>query len=141
MSIDKYNPEHYLDLTAYEALSNMDREERRSSFRPIVYICSPYTGDVETNVAKAKRYCRYAVDTHHLPIAPHLFFPQFMEDGDFSVRRDALFMGLVLLSKCMELWVFGERISEGMAIEIEKAKQRGRTIRYFDEFCKEVGSK
>ena len=50
-------------------------------------------------------------------------------------------MGLVLLSKCMELWVFGERISEGMAIEIEKAKQRGRTIRYFDENCKEVGSK
>ena len=29
-------------------------------------------------------------------------------------------MDIVLLSKCSELWVFGERISKGMSIEIEK---------------------
>ncbi|MCL2861796.1 MAG: hypothetical protein FWE22_05240 [Firmicutes bacterium] len=27
-----------------------------------VYICSPYRGDIETNVANARRYCRYAFD-------------------------------------------------------------------------------
>ena len=50
----------------------------------------------------------------------------------------ALFMDIVLLSKCSELWVFGERISKGMSIEIEKAKRKGQPIRWFTDDCKEV---
>jgi hypothetical protein len=33
---------------------------------------------------------------------------------------------------------FGERISEGMALEIAKAKRRGMPIRYFNHKCEEV---
>ena len=47
-------------------------------------------------------------------------------------------MDIVLLSKCSELWVFGERISQGMSIEIEKAKRKGQPIRWFTADCKEV---
>lgn len=47
-------------------------------------------------------------------------------------------MDIALLSKCAELWVFGERISSGMSIEIEKAKRKGQLIRYFTETCEEV---
>ena len=36
------------------------------------------------------------------------------------------------------LWVFGERISKGMSIEIEKAKRKGQPIRWFTDDCKEV---
>lgn len=54
-------------------------------------------------------------------------------------ERDlALFMDIVLLSKCAELWVFGEKITSGMSIEIEKAKRKGQLIRYFTETCEEV---
>ena len=38
-----YNAEGYIDLTAYEALSRIEREERKAkkaeSYRPVVYIC------------------------------------------------------------------------------------------------------
>ena len=47
-------------------------------------------------------------------------------------------MDIVLLSKCSELWVFGERISKGMSMEIEKAKRKGQPIRWFTDDCKEV---
>ena len=58
---------------------------------------------------------------------------------DSQTERDlALFMDIVLLSKCAELWVFGGTISKGMSIEIEKAKRKGQPIRYFTEDCKEV---
>lgn len=50
----------------------------------------------------------------------------------------ALFMDIVLLSRCDQLWVFGERISKGMSMEIEKAKRKGQPIRRFDFNCREV---
>ena len=49
-----------------------------------------------------------------------------------------MFMDIVLLSKCSELWVFGERISNGMRIEIERAKRKGQLVRYFSDLCEEV---
>lgn len=36
------------------------------------------------NQEAARRYCRYAVDAGYVPIAPHLFFPQFMAYTQFS---------------------------------------------------------
>ena len=70
----KYNSEGYYDPTTYEALFSIEKEERSlRTFRPIVYICSPYAGDVETNVQKARRYCRFAVDKHYLPYASVAF--------------------------------------------------------------------
>lgn len=55
MSVDKFNSEGYYDPTAYEAMSTVEKEERAlRAFRPIVYICSPYAGEIEKNV-KAPR--------------------------------------------------------------------------------------
>ena len=72
MSINKFNSEGYYDPTTYEALTNIEKEERAlRAFRPIVYICSPYAGDVATNVENARRYSRFAVEAGYIPIAPH----------------------------------------------------------------------
>ena len=63
MNRDKQNQEGYDDPTAYEAITNIEQEERAlRAFRPIVYICSPYSGDVEHNVKAAQGYSRHAVD-------------------------------------------------------------------------------
>jgi hypothetical protein len=87
MCIDKRNSEGYPDPTAYEALSLIEKEERAlRAFRPIVYICSPYAGDIEKNVKAARDYCRFAVDKGFIPVAPHLLFPQFMDDTDPQER-------------------------------------------------------
>jgi len=61
-----------------------------------------------------------------------------MDDTSAEERNLAIFMDIVLMSKCSELWVFGERISKGMSIEIEKAKRKGQPIRWFTDDCKEV---
>ena len=140
MSVDIRNSEGYLDPTPYQAFLEIEHEEHRAlrAFRPIIYICSPYAGNVEGNVAAARKYSRFAMERGYIPIAPHLLFPQFMEGSDPEQRRLGIFFGLVLQSKCKEVWVFGGNITKGMAVEIEKAHERGLPVRYFTERCVEV---
>ena len=56
MEINKYNCEGYYDPTPYEALTRIENEARKlHTFRPVVYICSPLSGDVEGNQERAAR--------------------------------------------------------------------------------------
>lgn len=139
---DFYNSEGYASPTEYEAFTHIEKEEKAAAkaaaFRPVVYICSPYSGDTERNTANARRYSRFAVDRHYLPITPHIYFTQFMDDNIPEERDTAIFMNWVLMSKCVELWVFGEYISPGMKAEIERAKHKHMKIRYFTEELEEV---
>ena len=135
--VDRKNASGLQDPTAYEALSNIKKEERL--FLPLVYICSPYAGDVEKNTERAKLYSRFAVmERNAIAFAPHLLLPLYLSDDDPEQRELALFMDIVFLGKCNELWVFGETITNGMQREIDKAKQRRMTIRYFTEELEEV---
>lgn len=141
MSVNKFNSEDYHDPTALEALTNIiekGKAEKRAVFKPLVYICSPYAGDIDINVKKARKFCRFAIEKNHIPLAPHLLFPQFMDDNDPKERELAMFMNMVLLGKCNELWVFGSIISKGMEEEIAKAKKRKQLIRYFNDHLQEV---
>lgn len=139
MSIDKRNNEGYFDPTAYEALYMIEKEERAlRAFRPIVYICSPYAGDIEKNVKAAQGYSRFAVDKGFIPVAPHLLFPQFLNDADPDERELGLFFGNALMSKCAEVWVFGNNITAGMTAEIKRARWKNYRLRYFTEDLKEV---
>ena len=56
--------------------------------------------------------------------------------SELDERDIALHMDYVLVTKCVEMWVFGE-ITEGMAHEIDIAEKRNMPIRYFDTNCKE----
>ena len=94
MSISKYNSEGYPDPTAFGALSSIENEARAlRAFSPIVYICSPFAGDIEKNVVAARTYSRFAVEQGYIPIAPHLLFPQFLDDSDPKERELGLFFG------------------------------------------------
>ena len=108
----------------------------------IFYVCCHTVGG-ETldkklflNSEKARRYSRFAADAGMIPIAPHLLFPQFLSEE--TERELAIFMDLVLLGKCEQLWVFGGEVSDGMRREIGKAKQKNMTIRYFTEDMEET---
>ena len=74
----------------------------------------------------------------YIPIAPHLLFPQFLDDDNPEERELGLFFGNALMSKCSEVWVFGSRISSGMESEIKRAKWKNHCLRYFTEECQEV---
>lgn len=132
MRVSWFNSEHYFSPTEHDGILNVLLEEKRKRYRPLVYICSPYAGDVERNVENARRYCRFAVDSRCIPVASHLLYPQFMDDGNEDERNLGLFFGKVLMDKCGEVWVFGE-ISEGMKSELLRAKRRNMTIRYFSD--------
>ena len=78
------------------------------------------------------------MDKGFIPIAPHLLFPQFMNDTDPQERELGLFFGNTLMSKCSEVWVFGSFISPGMQAEIKRAKWKNYRLRYFTENLEEV---
>lgn len=141
MSMNRFNSEGYIDMTAFKALTNIEKEAKKTSYKPLVYICSPYSGDVDDNTAKTREYCRFAVRQNCIPLASHLHYPQFLDDSVPSERELGVFFGMVLMSKCSEVWVFGSRISSGMALEIEKAKSKNQPIKYFSDTCEEVRPK
>lgn len=98
----------------------------------LVYICSPLRGDIEGNIKKAQQYCHEVVELFPdvLPIAPHIYCTQFLDDSIPWERKEGMKMGLQLLRGCDELWVFGiDKPSEGMRAEIEYAKKRGIRVR------------
>ena len=141
MGINKFNPEGYRDPTPHEALTNImrrEKAEKKYAFKPLVYICSPYSGDIEGNIKRTCSFCRFALESNSIPIAPHLMFPQFMEDENSEERELAIFMDIVLMGKCSEVWVLGDKISNGMAREIEVAKKRRQPVRYFSPEHEEV---
>ena len=105
-----------------------------------VYICSPYAGDVESNIKAAKRYSRYAALNGCVPITPHLLFTQYLDDSIPEERQLGLNFGYTLLDKCSEIWVFGDRISAGMKAEIARAKEKNYRLRYFSADCREYAN-
>lgn len=61
-----------------------------------------------------------------------------MNDDDPAERELAIFMDVILLGKCSELWVLGDTVSAGMQAEIDVAKKRRQPIRYFNSKFQEV---
>lgn len=96
MSVNKYNSEGYNDPTTYEALTNIDKQDKAAKkaahfclsekYRPLVYICSPYSGTITKNVKRARKLCRFALDIGAIPLAPHLLYPQFVDDENPEER-------------------------------------------------------
>ena len=74
---------------------------------------------------RAKGYCRIIVQEGDIPIAPHLFFPQFMSDSKAAERKRAMEMNLEIMRHCDEVHFFGHQISFGMFQEIQAAKKMG----------------
>ena len=95
----------------------------------IVYIASPYAGDVEGNVEFAKAACRLAMEEGSTPVAAHLLYPQMLDDTVPEQRELGIRMGLKLLEACSELWLCGSRISNGMQEELKAAQLHGIPVR------------
>jgi len=136
------NSEKYADPTAGEAMFRVmqeekqekrERQQRRHEMinRPKVYVVSKYAGDIEKNVANAIRYCRFAIEKGYMPIASHLLYPRILNDNVPEERELGLMFGLALLSKCNEVWCFGEEKSAGMVQEIKMALKLKKPIRFF----------
>ena len=96
----------------------------------LIYVASPYAGDIEKNTEFAKEACRFVMDEEYAFFAPHLLYPQVLDENNFAERQLALAMGKEFLSWCDELWVFGKIISPGMQAEIELAQEHEVPVKY-----------
>lgn len=99
----------------------------------LLYIISPYAGDIEKNTAFAVNCCRYAIRQGYTPIAVHLLYPQILNDQNPEERAAGLRLGLNILEHCALAWVCGTTVSSGMAGEIQLAEQLGIPIQYVKE--------
>lgn len=95
----------------------------------LIYVASPYAGDVEKNTEFAKEACRHVMNVGHAFFAPHLLYPAILDDSQPEQRQLGLDMGLAMLEHCDELWCYGDHISFGMHLEIEKADHLGIPVR------------
>lgn len=118
---------------------NQNMAVSKPAFRPLVYICAPYTGDKKANMNRAKAFAAYAYKEGNIPLTAHLLFP-FLDDVDADERQTATFMDIVLMGKCQEVWVLGDTVPDGMRKEIDVAKRRRQPIRYFNSKFEEVES-
>ena len=128
--IEFRNHEGYADPTAHVALTKVFRQNL------FTYICSPYRDNPRVNVMRARHYCKFTVSKGRIPIAPHLYFPQFMSEE--MERERVMQMNFELLKLCGELWVFGDKITKGMEAEIAHAVRLRKNICYFTTKCEEV---
>lgn len=83
MGVNIRNSEGYMDTVPFQALSGIDHEVKAASkpaFRPLVYICAPFSGDIEANKKKAAEFAEYAYRNGCIPLTAHLLFP-FIQTG------------------------------------------------------------
>lgn len=97
-----------------------------------VYICSPLGGDVQENLERAKRYMEFALRSGTAPVVPH-FYALCLNDGDPHEREIGIAAGLNLIWFCDEMWIFGNRITEGMKTEIQFCKNLNIKMRHISE--------
>lgn len=89
---------------------------------------------IYTAQSKQYFYCRDAVCefvfSHGcIPINPFRLFDYFLSD---RVDRDKVrAANAEMLSRCDEVWIFGETLADGVLIEIAQAVTEGKPIRYF----------
>ena len=116
----------------------LEKFDKADKYYPLVYVCSPFRGNIDENIINARKYSRFAFDKKNIPITPHLLYPQFINDNDLFERNIAIHkINYVLIGLCKEMWVFGDVITEGMEREILIAKKRKMRIRYFSKDLKE----
>lgn len=118
-----------LDCLHYVAaeLVRIDRRRRVDGVRTRrVYVCHPFRDDPVRNMERVRDICAELVADGYLPLAPHLFLPQILDET--TDREVAMKLCLELLDDCDEVRVFGSDITDGMREEIARAEARGMPV-------------
>ena len=95
-----------------------------------VFIGHPISGDIKGNVEKVLKICSELHTKDIIPVAPYLISLQYLDDKIVEDRE----LGMEANHECFhrryvdELWLFGDRISDGMKKEILLAKEMNMPI-------------
>ena len=87
----------------------------------LIYVCSPKE---DTRIPAQTKFICYLIAKHgHVPIAPRLYFPQFIHHGAEPLSAE-------LLSLCDEMWAIGPA-TDAMKDEMEMALKEHIPIEHF----------
>jgi hypothetical protein len=95
-----------------------------------IFIGHPISGDLEKNIRRVLEICSKIHTKNIIPVAPYLISLQYLNDELIEDRK----LGMEANHECFyrkyvdELWLFGDRISEGMKKEIALAYELGIPI-------------
>lgn len=98
-----------------------------------VILESPYAGDIEANVAYARRALRDSLARGEAPIASHLLYtqPDVLRDEEPSERLWGINAGLAWGEVAEATVVYTDRgITPGMQQGIERAQAEGRPVEW-----------
>jgi len=90
-----------------------------------------FANDPASNIERVRAISQFLIDDGALPIAPHLYLPQLVDEA--SGREQALALCLELLGTCDEVRVFSELVTEGMERELREAKRLGLPVHFVRE--------
>jgi hypothetical protein len=120
-----------LDGLHYIAAALVRRRRQQESRHRRVYVCHPFANDPAGNIERVRAISLALIAEGVLPIAPHLYLPQLVDEA--TDREHALVLCLELLATCDEVRVFGNVVTEGMERELREAKRLGIHVRFVRE--------
>jgi len=95
----------------------------------LLYVCSPYRGEVKRNKQYARELTRLAIDKGFLPVTVHLYITEATDDNNEADRAIGMRAGQEILDHCKYILIGGKYgLSQGMVAEIRRALDTGKII-------------
>ena len=91
--------------------------------------CVVYTAQSKQYFYCRDAVCQFVFQRHAIPLNPFRMFDYFLSD---RVERDDIrAANNEMISRCDEVWVFGDTLADGVLLEIALAAAKNKPIRYF----------
>ena len=111
----------------------MLEKEEHDNEKPLVFIESPFAGDVDTNIRYARACMRDSLNRGESPFAMHLLYTQegILNDDIPEERTWGIEAGFAWGKHASKTVVYTDLgITPGMELGIQRAREEGREIEY-----------
>jgi hypothetical protein len=95
------------------------------------FVISPYSGDINRNIAYAQKCLTFCFSVGYAPFAGHLVYPMVLNDADPQDRDFGMRAAYAFLSTCDVAFCFMDlHVSSGMRADLLAAVHRNIRIDY-----------
>ena len=97
----------------------------------VAYVAHKVAGDVEANIADAKRWIQWLIHFHRgmAFCAPWITYCEVLNDSDLDHRARGMRDDIEIMKRCDLIILTGDRISEGMQAEADAMRALVRPVR------------
>jgi len=100
--------------------------------RQTIFVCAPVAGNVEKNLEGIRDYCKKLVKQGDHPVAPVLMCIQFLDENKPHGREYGIRIGRELMKCCTHMHVLGNKVTKGMARDIQDASRLKVNIEFME---------